>query len=295
MLNLIKYSSVRLREHNGTCVPRGPAIGKSRPVIIRFPQGSLEIHLPKHAPMRNESIEELKIVKDVEPLIGCAHSNVSMPSQTWEQAPIGNRKWAFYGPWFSGLMGNVNFYIEGLNLTKPNEKLNFLYPSGFECGVLGYLTAAWGHELYDEARSKAYYQSPINWTPLSFLPVPAVQLDVQETVTSGSRYRKVFFPVSSDKLIHIHFSYRQTCAGSQAEKDRKISPKPMQDLINNIIRSIRLTPYPELNAELEEIRKASPDLAISPECAPLEWPADVDKDGITILEYDKRRYATPNY
>ncbi|WP_158681551.1 hypothetical protein [Microbulbifer pacificus] len=293
MLDLIKNSSLKLREFEGTCVPRGPAIGNARPVVIRLPQGLLGIDLPKHQPMRNESAEELRIVKDVEALIGHAHSTNSMPSQSWEHAPIGNRKWAFYGPWFSGFMGQVNFHIEGLNLAKPNSKLNFLHPNGFENGVLGYLSAVWGHELHDEAQSTPYYQSPIDWKPIRILPVPAVQFDVRETVTSGARYRKVFFPVSHDKLIHIHFSYRQACAGSQEEKDQKIDPKPMQNLIDNIIRSIQLTPSPQLEAELAEIRKTCPNLSVSPECAPLKWPADVDKDGITILEYDKHRYAAP--
>lgn len=116
-----------------------------------------------------------------------------------------------------------------------------------------------------------------------------------EVVTAGARHRFVFFPASRDKLIRMKFTYWQGCAGSQAEQDEKISPKPMLELIDNIISSIQLTLSPEFEAELEETRKHCPDLTVNPDCLPLKWPAHVDRDGITIIDYDKRLYAMPSY
>jgi|GEM_PF-651070 len=294
MLDFIKYTQIQLREREGTFVPHGPSFGRARPANIRLPLSTLKLKLPRHAPMRGGSFEEKKVYRGVYTLEGRSYNRNTMPSQSWKQTLIANRQWVFNGPWFTGRMGQVAFSIEGLYPAKPNPKLNFLHPKAFETGVLGYLTASEGHRLYDEGRLTPYRRAPLNWTPLPNLPLPAVQFDMAEAEPLA-RYRFVFFPASRDKLIHIGFSYRQACAGSQAEQDEKISPKPMLDLIDNIISSIRLTLSPGLEAELEEIRKSCPDLAVSPGCPPLKWPAHVDKDGITIIDYDKRLYATPSY
>lgn len=294
MLDAIKYSSLRLRDLDGPCTPCGPVFERARLSRIHLPLCTLELKIPRHSPRRGDKTEQTQILSDVYKLDGRNYNRNIMPSQSWEQELITNRKWAFNGPWFSGYKGQVAFSIEGIHTKQPSQTLNFLHPKAFEIAVLGYLTASEGHSLYDEGKMIPGYRAPLNWTPLNFLPVPAVQFDML-MATPGYRHRLAFFPVSRDRLIHLRFDYWQACTGSQEVQDQKINPKPMQDLIDNIIRSIQLTPSPELEAELTEIRKICPDLSVSPECAPLKWPADVDKDGITILEYDRRRYATPGY
>lgn len=295
MLDAIKYSSLQLRESKGPCSPRGPFFDKAKAETIRFPLCTLTLRLPRHSPKRGDETEQRKPHRGLHKLEGSSYNGDAMPSESWQQSPVANRKWAFKGPWFTGYKGHVAFSIQGLTPLHQNPEMNFLHPKAFEVGVLGFLTARWGHKLYDEGKEIPYYQAPLNWTPLAHLPVPALQLDLGEAITSGSRYRMVFLAVAKNKLIHVHFQYWQGCTGSQQEQDQKIDPKPMQDLIDNIIRSIQLTPSPELESELAKIKKSCPELSISPECAPLKWPADVNKDGITILEYDKRRYTTPNY
>ncbi|TLM76597.1 hypothetical protein ACONUD_10910 [Microbulbifer harenosus] len=294
MFDAIKYSSLQLREINSPCIPFGPSFKRAQPSKIRLPLCTLELRLPKHNRIRGDSTGQRKIGSDIYDLEGRSFNRNIMPSQSWEYSSIANRKWAFNGPWFSGLMGQLTFSAVAVKTTISNPKLNFLHPRAFESGVFGYLTASEGHALYDEGRKIPEYKAPLNWSPIPNLPVPAVQFDM-EMATPICRYHLAFIPVSRDRLVCLRFDYWQECSGSQDEKDQKISPKPMQDLIDNIIRSVTLTPSPELEAELGEIRKICPNLSVSPECSPLKWPADVDKDGITILEYDKRRYALPTH
>lgn len=294
MLDLIKYSSLRLRNQEGRCSPQGPAFESARNTKVRFPQCTLEIKLPSHSPKRGDGTEQTRILKDIYRLEGRSYNRNIMPSKSWGHEIIASRSWVFNGPWFTGYKGQVSFSMSGINPGIQNPKLNFLHPKGFEAGVLGFLTASWGHRVYDEEQEIPEYKAPLNWSPLTHLKIPAAQFDM-EVAAPVSRYRFVFFPASRDRLIHIRFSYWQACAGSQQEQDQQIDPKPMQDLIDNIIRSIQLTLSPEMETELAEIRKSCPDLNVSTECAPLKWPADVDKDGFTILEYNKRRYTTPDY
>jgi len=289
MRNFIKYSSWTLRKHEGLCVPRGPSFASASEVKINVLGNILKFRAPRHTPTSTESIEEQKVVSGRYELEGRNHSDREMPSQSWLAADIFGRKWAFYGPWFTGLMGTVSCHVSGIYTATPNKQVNFLNPQAFETAVLGFITAAWGHELCD--RGIPYYQGPLDWLPLKQLPVPAVTLTVKPTKIPTYINKHVFFPVSRDKIACFTFSYLQNCAASQAEVDEKISPKPMQELIDNIIDSIQLTLSPECQQAVNEIRKSCPDLSVSPDCAPLNWPAHVDKDGLTIIDYDERLYA----
>ncbi|WP_250461596.1 hypothetical protein [Microbulbifer litoralis] len=288
MRNFIKYSSLEFRKHKGLCIPRGPSFSNTQKIRANLLGNTLEFRAPKHAPVSTESIEEKKLSPSVYDLEGRHPSNSSMPSQSWKSADIFHRSWAFYGPWFTGHMGTAICHIKGLSLSQPNTQFNFLHPKGFESAILGFITADWGHYLYDIGLP--YFQAPLDWTPFNKLPVPAVSLLVESTRVATYRRKYIFFPISRDNIVCIIFPYRQHCSGSQEEIDKKISPKPMQDLIDNIIGSIRLTLSPETQSAVDEVKKTCPDLSVSPDCAPLKWPAHVDKDGITIVDYDENLY-----
>lgn len=289
MRNFIKYSPLKFRKHEGLCIPRGPSFASAKTVKANLLGNILQFRAPRHAPVSTESIEEIKIVSSVYDLDGYSEQHDSMPSQSWESSAIFHRSWAFYGPWFTGHMGTAICHIEGISLSQPNDQLNFLHPRAFETAVLGYTTACWGHDLYD--KGTPHYQAPIDWQPLNQLPVSAVSFLMESTKVATYRRRYAFFPVSHDKIICFTFPYRQHCSGYQAELDKKISPEPMQELIDNIINSIQLTLSPETQEAVDEVKKTCPDLSVCPSCTPLKWPAHVDKDGITIIDYDERLYA----
>ncbi|MCQ3828653.1 hypothetical protein HXX02_04295 [Microbulbifer elongatus] len=159
--------------------------------------------------------------------------------------------------------------------------------------MLGFITAQWGHEA-DEGDGIPNQRGPLNWRPLGRLPVPAVVFDIRQTVYHyGGNYRLVFFPVSAERMVMLSFSFTQYCTGPLEEMDSKVSPKPMLELIDKVIDSVQLTPSVELQQAIDQIKQQCPDLSVSPQCPPLKWPAHVAEDGITILEYDRKRY--PEY
>lgn len=288
MRNFIKYSPLKLRKQKGLCIPRGPSFASARLIRANLLDNILEFRAPKHSPTSDESIEEKKVSSSIHKLNGRNHSDREMPSQSWKTANLFWRKWAFYGPWFTGDMGTASCHVSGIHTSIPSEHANYLNPRAFETAVLGFITALWGHELYE--KGIPYYKAPLNWTPLNQLPVPAVSFGIEATKIPTYMDKYVLFPVSKNRIICFSFSYLQHCSGSQEEIDKKISPKPMQELIDNIIDTIQLTLSPETQSAVDEIKKTCPNLSVSTNCAPLKWPAHVDKDGTTIIDYDESLY-----
>ena len=72
-------------------------------------------------------------------------------------------------------------------------------------------------------------------------------------------------------------------------KDAAVSPKPAQELIENIISSVELVPSSKLEQQLAEVRKTCPDLNVSDSFPPLKWPAAVDETGLKIIELSEKK------
>ena len=293
MLDIFKYSSLELRKQEGQCIPRGPSFERAKIEEIRLPMCTIAFRAPRHSPSRRHDLEQYGVRARYDLERTKSIGSVFVPSDSWQEVDICWRRWAFYGPWFTGYKGDVGIAIHALGTKTVNPGVNFLYPAALEVAIQGYLTSFYGHKIYNKLKLTPYYRAPVNWTPVNGLPVPAVQFDVEETSSYIQRYRYVCFPVARDRLLIIRLDYEQSCTGNWADKDAKISPEPMLDLINNIISSITLIPTPELQAEIDQAKVACKGkYSVSPKCQPFKWPADVDTDGLTILDYKKDRYKT---
>lgn len=293
MLDIIKYSSLELRKHEGQCIPQGPSFARAKTEKVLLSQCALEFRAPRHSPLRRHAIEQYRVAPgkhyDLEEM--STFGSDFVPSGSWQKVRVCSRTWAFYGPWFTGYMGDVGLSINVVGTTDSNPAVNFVYPTALETAIQGFITAYYGHKVYDKGRLTPYLEGPLNWSPIKGFPVPAVRFDLDEISRRLPRSHYVFCPVSRDRLLAIRFQYLQNCAGKREAMDAKVSPEPMLDLINNIISSIRLTPSPELQAEIDSVRaKCGGEYSVSSECEPFKWPADVGKDGLTILDYREDRY-----
>ncbi|WP_288131615.1 hypothetical protein [Microbulbifer sp.] len=292
MRNFIKYPSLKLKPRRDYCAPVGPSFRFAWKRRIDLLGSRLEFRAPGHAPAPSRWEEKLGPGPHTRSGAGFRTCRL-MPGESWEEASLFRRLWDFYGLWFVGRVARVYCYGAVLRPKQLGESINFLHPSAFESAVLGYITAKWGHDV-DEDDGIPFQRAPVCWRPLKEMPVPAVVLDVQQAVSyAGSNYRLLFFPISADRIVCFSFCYDQYCTGPLEERDSKISPEPLLELIDNVIASMRFTPSAELQQAIDEVKQQCPDLSVSPECQPLKWPAHVDKDGITIVEYDRRRY--PEY
>lgn len=292
MRNFIKYSKLKLRDRPDSCSPVGPNFESAGTQKVSLADTLLEFKAPRHDPSPYGETPQLRMRKEysLNDNGKWINSNI-LPSESWRHTEVFFRQWSFCGPWFTGHMGEVSCYFEVIQLTNPSPQVNFLHPQALESAALAYLTANYGYEIYDEDSGKMHYIGPLNWSAVSQLEISALQFDHEKTYAGAIPHRHVFFPVSHSHIAHFSFDMHQSASGTREQVDQQIDPAPFKELVDNIVGSIRVTLSPDAQASWNEIKQQNPEAKISDTCAPLKWPADVDKDGLTILDYDPKRYA----
>jgi len=291
MRNFIKYSKFRLRDRPESCVAVGPDFSAAKLHSVLLAGTHLQFRAPRHDPSPYGSVRQIRMKK----AYSLSHPRVlnwnMQPSQSWKSTKIFFREWSFCGPWFTGFMGDVSCYLEVIELNEPNPTVNFMHPQALEAAALAFLTATYGHSVYREKTGEMHYIGPLNWSTVEQLEVPSVQFDSERLMSGAAPERHVFIPISRSHIAYFSIRTLQSASGTREEVDKKVDPAPFKELVDNIVSSIQVTLSPEAQADWDEIKKNNPDAKVSDTCAPLKWPADVAKDGLTILEYDPKRYA----
>ncbi len=291
MRNFIKYSKFKLRDRPGSCTPVGPNFSAAKLLSVQLAGTHLQFRAPRHDPSPYGRVRQIRMKK----AYSLSHPRVlnwnMQPSQSWKSTKIFFREWSFCGPWFTGFMGDVSCYLEVIELNEPNPTVNFMHPQALETAALAFLTATYGHSVYREKTGEMHYVGPLNWSTVEQLEVPSVQFNSERLMNGAASERHVFIPISRRHIAYFSIRTLQSASGTRKEVDKKVDPAPFKELVDNIVGSIQVTLSPEAQADWDEIKKNNPDAKVSETCAPLKWPADVDKDGLTILEYDPKRYA----
>ncbi|WP_160154362.1 hypothetical protein [Microbulbifer sp. ALW1] len=281
MLDFIKYTRFEFRKRKGFCVPKAPNVLTAREYSYRLQGNKLLFRAPTQYHFFRPESEQLTSSWTDNDLENLSIHDLKTYNDTWISRTIFLRKYALYGPWFTGEQASAIFSLTAVAPAIENPSINFLNPRAFETAISGLLTAEYGQTLSDDF--SADYVAPMDWQPIKSLPVPAVRFLVQSEPWM-QRVTYLCFPVSKNRILTFSFSHQQYAPGDFSKRDAAISPKPAQELIDNIINSVQLTPSPELEQELAEIRKTCPDLSVSENFPPLKWPATVDKTGLKIIE-----------
>lgn len=292
MRNFIKYSKLKLRDRPESCTPVGPNFASAGTHKVCLAGTQLVFRTPRHDPAPFGKTPQIRMWKDYPLTSGGRAINWNVqPSQSWQHTEIFFRQWSFCGPWFTGYMGRTSCYLEVIELTEPNSQVSFIHPQALETAALSYLTANYGREVVGKDNGEMNYIGPLNWSIVDQVESPTVQFDSENTFGSADLEHHIFIPVSRSHIAHFSFNTVQSASGTREQVDKQVDPAPFKALVDNIVGSIRVTLSPEAQADWDEIKKNNPDARVSETCAPLKWPADVDKDGLTILEYDPKRYA----
>lgn len=278
MLDFIKYSGLKLRERSGRCSPSGPSFKGAAALEVDLIGNHVSFAVPPHRPSFSEE-KEKRIVNSRYTLEGHHYSDSVMPSQTWQYSRILYRSWGFYGAWFTGHMADLSCSVTVLKLTNERKDLSFFHPKVFETAVAGYITAYKGH--YEDG-GKARWKGPMNWRQLEGVGVPAVRFDVEPGVYPTSREHYVMFPISRSRIFCMSFSFGVMCSGSMPERDEAISDKPMRDLIDQIVGSIRLNLSADSKLALADVDSNLQD-GLSEVFPPLLWPASVSENGLGVV------------
>ncbi len=272
MRNYLKYSSLEFREPEGLCTPQGPSFKWARPVSCCLANSLLQLTLPRHAPDQS-FVEQRQPKRDnVLDFPSREEDAETLPDQSWEYHWALGRHFAFYGPWFTGVQGELIIDVCVSEPKKPQSDASYFHPRAFEQTVASYLDSYYGHIEYE---GKPQWQAPVNWRPVHTLPVPAARFDLLPSPDEqGNPIHFCMLPINDQRLLSISFTFDQLCTGLLAERDTKIDRQPMWELVENILGSLQLTLSDEAQQQLARVEAECPDMSLIEEFAPLKWPTE---------------------
>ena len=282
------YVRTKLREPDGLVIPKGPSFSRAQTISCDIDGTTLHFKAPKHQPRRS-SHKELTPARrfHMEEMIFRSNYNEDISvSDNWKTFDLFHRSWAFNGPWFTGSLAEMYMYF---TLVKPvnyeNMDFSLFHPRAFENIVADYLSNE--HSKYiDKDNGKHLFIAPVDWQPLSKLPVVAVRLQVvpDETITYSTIDHFVFFPIAEQVMACIHFIPSQLRPLPQEELDKLVSRSTMYELMDNIIDSIQLTLSPEALARQKAALAGLDDTSLVKEFLPLKWDNVKQDSGFKKIE-----------
>ena len=269
------YVRYKFREPDGLVIPKGPSFSNAGTIVSDIDGTVIKFKTPKHRPQyknRKQLLPHPSYQMD-EMIFRSNYDEDIKVSDNWKTFDLFERSWAFYGPWFTGVMAELEMYF---TLVKPvnykNMDFSLFHPRAFENIVADYLTNQFSRYI-DKDNGKHHYITPVEWQPLSHLPVVAVKLQLapDEKVVSRTINHFAFFPIADQVMACIQFIPSQLRAATQEELDKRVSRTPMYALMDNIIDSIQLTLSPEAQAQQKAALAGLEDTSLVKEFLPLNW------------------------
>ena len=199
------YVHYKFREPNGLVIPRGPNFSHASTILCNISGTSLSFKAPKHRPQHknHKQILPAQSYKMDEMIFRSNFDENIKVSDNWKTFELFHRSYAFYGPWFTGTMAELEMYftlVKPVNYDSPNFSL--FHPRAFENIVADYLTNQFSRYTNKVNDKKRHYSAPVDWQPLNHLPVVEVRLQVvpDESVVSRTTRHFVFFPIDNQVL-----------------------------------------------------------------------------------------------
>ena len=259
MINWIKFTPLRLRDHDGSLEFNGPDFSKSKSSVLNIGGNKLSFRAPRH---RSSSVESIFYKKNKEVLtthFDYFGSGITA-NDNWRYNVIFRRSWDYYRPWFCGAAGSLSMSVSILTRTegKAFQGASFFHPRSFEYALTNFLHVLYGFK--SNSKGKALYQAPVNWTPCAKIPVVSVLFNIEPI----NRKLIFSFPISDTHIVQFIFSY--IAAESEAEKQH------MEKLAHDIIDSVKLELTSETQAKVDAIAKECGDMRLTENFPPLKWP-----------------------
>ncbi|WP_460047531.1 hypothetical protein [Sessilibacter sp. MAH2] len=207
----------------------------------------------------------------------------------WHDTAFYRNTWYFVGAWFVGEKARLGASAVILTAHKGSlfKETKLFHPRVFESAIANYLDDLYG---YDRSGKRPHYRGPLHWRVLPLSDsIQGVVCDIHQ-IHNGSRdnpdlRRLVFFPVSTHQFVRITFNL----GGVDIYHD-ELRAKPMLDLTDSIINSMRLQVGPKTQAEWDKVKATCDDMSIANTFGELAWPLFEEKKSRKKPEVD----ITPN-
>jgi len=265
----------KLRERTGFCIPKGPTINKAQTILFMLEGNSIQFRAPRHSPcFKSDDKITPKRVYDFSDETFRSYSDDFVLNDTWKHLAVLYRSWGFYGPWFTGPQAELSLYIDVLKPTQPKSDVSFFHPRAFEGAVGDFLTVRYSK---DKDEGIPYWMAPMHWTVMGTLPCVAARMGVypvRDTNYGGNISEHLFFPVGDHYLVHFIFSPSLLVNEYWQEREKEVDPTPVNQLLNGIIDSLKVTLSPEAQAQQARALEGLMDTSLTPTFPPLKWTDD---------------------
>lgn len=260
--------NLKLRDVKEHTIPTGPSFSSGDKINFTFDTTHISFTTPKHS----SSYKSRKPVYNQNRIFFRSRYLESFHIEdSWKSASLFFRSWAFNGPWFSGTLAELSMDVFIITPSKINSNVSFFHPRAFENTIADFLT----NEFSKIKRlGRSIWKAPMNWQPISKLPINAVRLNVlpDEYTNANSNYLEfIFIPISNDHIIVIEFVPNQLLNMSLEKKDKLIDRSTMIELMDNIINSIEITLSPEAKTQQEKAIEDIDSTSLIKEFPPMKW------------------------
>ncbi|WP_062261242.1 hypothetical protein [Endozoicomonas arenosclerae] len=266
MLSSIKYSKLRLRDVDQPVSPKGPEASTYKTLRIDLAGNILEMIMPRHNPPSSSHSQVSPTTYKIMQFGSRTFSTDSMPDQSWMYKTLLHRVWSFYGPWFTGILGDVSCSISILEESDQKTGTSYFHPKVFEYSIYKYLTS-----LYENKTGSNIVEAPVKWEVLKTLPVPSASFYVLPTRKVSGVIKKVIFPISDQHLVEIHFRFSRSMWDRYHELHNLIDPEPMYQSVKTIISSLDLRLSSDSKKQLDEIKVSSSEILVTDTFPPINW------------------------
>lgn len=283
---------LKLREPKGLVAPKGP--NRLYTVNTEIAGSSLNFRVPRHRPWNPNA---KAIFPDSNYPKGALHlysryndqDEAKGRKEVFQSREIFAHAWAYYGPWFTGVLSELRLNIYLYRPINYSQQFSLFHPRAFEALIADYLGYLYSHHVI-QSRSIQKFIAPVRWTPLNYLSVNAVKLEMEEqaSIRGGIDRILVFFPLLDDLMVVMHFEASRLSNLLKAEIDKLVDPKPMHDMVDTIIQSIQLKLSPEAQAQQVKALEGLADTSLTKHFPPIKWDQSGEKSTQeTLLEAGK--------
>jgi len=268
----VKY---KLRKAEGLVSPKGPNFAGAQTIRCDFDGTELSFKAPKHRPYYKrvkEYLPERHYQADKIHLnFRCFDNDNHETPNHLEYYQLFRRFWTFYGPWFTGTLTELEMHITLFMPVNFDHEFSLFHPRAFEKIVGDYLTHF--NSKHINSDGTYHYTTPVNWQPLTQLPVVAARFET--TPNKGAIIRSttyhLFFALSDEVLASVKFDPSRLFNKSKEELDKSVSEDTMIELMNSIIDSFQITLSEKAKQQQKVALKDLEDTSLIKDYPPLDW------------------------
>lgn len=271
------YVKYKLRKAEGLVNPRGPNFAAAQTIRCDFNGTVLSFKAPKHRPyykrVKGYIPERRYKLDEIPQYFKSFDKNNNETPNHLKYYHCFRHFWTFYGPWFTGTLAELEMHITLIMPVNFDHDFSLFHPRAFEKLIGDYLTEIYGGNIGSDG--SFHYTAPVNWQPVTQLPVPAARLEVtpNKWAITHDTTRHLFFTLSDQIMASVRFDPSRIFNRPKEELDKEVSEQSMTELMNKIIDSFQLTLSDKAKKQQQAALAGLEDTSLVKTYPPLDWRA----------------------